>query len=157
MKSFYCFIALTLSFSLANVQSNKEDIAISQGIFGKEKKALVAQYMTLAPGKQATFWTQYDQYEVERAALGRERIAIIEDYANSYATLDDAKANELAKRKLTMLTNFTKLQKKYYSLMAKSIGGKEAAKFMQLEDYIENQIRLSIQESIPFIDEIKTN
>jgi hypothetical protein len=156
MKSFFCFIALALSVSFVNAQSNKEDIAIIQGIFGKEKKALVAEYMTLTPEKQATFWTQYDQYETERAALGRERIALIEDYANSYATMDDAKANELAKRKLAWLNNFTKLQKKYYSLMAKSIGGKDAAKFMQLEDYIENQIRLSVQESIPFIDEIKT-
>jgi len=30
----------------------------------------------------------------------------------------------------------------------------QASKFIQLEDYIENCIRLSIQEEIPFIGEL---
>jgi hypothetical protein len=34
------------------------------------------------------------------------------------------------------------------------IGGLQAAKFIQLEDYIENCIRLSIQEEIPFVGEL---
>ena len=38
--------------------------------------------------------------------------------------------------------------------MCKIIGGKEAAKFFQLEDYLENTIRISIQEQIPFIGEM---
>ena len=52
------------------------------------------------------------------------------------------------------------LQKKYFDKMSKTIGGKQAAKFFQLEDYLENNIRLGIQESIPFIEQLdntKTN
>jgi hypothetical protein len=123
-------------------------------MYGKSKKELVQAFMTIPEAQQAGFWSLYDKYEDERKALGRERIAIIEDYANNYATLDDKKAGELMGRKMKMTENFTKLQKKYFGSISKQIGGVQASKFFQLEDYLENNIRLMIQESIPFIDEL---
>jgi hypothetical protein len=139
---------------LGNAQSNKEDIAIIQSMFGKAKKDLVLQYMTLPAEKTEAFWKMYDEYEAARTALGRERIALIEAYANSYLNLDDKTANDLMNRKLKWVADYSKMQKKYYGSFAKIIGSTQASKFFQLEDYIENNIRLSIQESIPFIGEL---
>ena len=154
MKRFVSFVFFALIASMAMAQSNKEDIDILQSIFGKQKKELVQAYMTIPDDKKDGFWTLYDQYENERKALGRERIALIEAYAKDYATLDDKKASELMNRKMKMTGDYTKLQKKYYDLMAKQIGGLQASKFIQLEDYLENNIRLFIQDQIPFIDEL---
>jgi hypothetical protein len=39
--------------------------------------------------------------------------------------------------------------------MSKNVSPKTAAHFLQLENYIMTAIQLEIQESIPFIDEIK--
>ncbi len=150
-------IGLTLCtiFGLAAVaQSNKEDIAIIQSMFGKAKKDLVAQYMAVPPEKNEAFWKTYDAYETERTELGRERVAFIEAYANAYLTLDDKTSDELMNRKMKWMAAYGKMQKKYYGSFSKIIGAAQASKFIQLEDYIENNIRLFIQESIPFIDEI---
>jgi len=138
----------------AVAQSNKEDIAIIQSMFGKAKKDLVTQYMTVPAEKNEAFWKTYDAYETERTELGRERAALIEAYANAYLTLDDKTSNELMNRKMKWNTSYGKMQKKYYGNFSKIIGAAQASKFIQLEDYIENNIRLFIQESIPFIDEI---
>ncbi len=135
-------------------QSNKEDIDLIQSAYGKSKKELIQAYMTIPESQKAAFWAEYDKYENERKAIGRERIALIEEYANNYATLDDKKASDLMGRKLKSVDSSTKLQKKYFGNMTKIIGGVQASKFFQLEDYLENNIRLMIQESIPFIDEI---
>lgn len=140
--------------SVALAQSNKEDVEIIQNMFGKEKKELIQAYMTIPEDKKAGFWTLYDQYETDRKKLGKERIALIEAYANDYATLDDKKASLLMDRKMKWLGDYSKLQKKYYDSMSKQIGGLQASKFFQLEDYLENNIRLYIQENIPFIDEL---
>ena len=146
---------LAICFSMmAMAQSNKEDIAMIQSMFGKAKKDLVSQYMTIPADKKDAFWKTYDQYEEYRTALGRERIALIEDYANSYTAMDDKISDALMKRKMKWLKSFSKMQSKYYGSISKVIGASQAAKFMQLEDYIENNIRLAIQESIPFIEEI---
>ncbi len=148
-------LALFVFFGLmAGAQSNKEDIAIIQSMFGKAKKDLVTQYMTLPADKSAAFWKTYDEYEAARTALGRERIALIEAYANAYMTMDDKVAADLAGKKYKWLASYGKMQKKYHNSFAKVVGATQAGKLMQLEDYLENNIRLAIQESIPFIDEL---
>jgi AAA+ ATPase superfamily predicted ATPase len=154
MKHVSSFVVFFFISSIVFAQSNKEDIDIIQSMFGKQKKELMQAYMTIPEDKKAGFWTLYDQYEADRKALGRERIAMIEAYANEYATMDDKKASELMNRKMKWVGDYAKFQKKYYDLMAKQIGGLQASKFMQLEDYLENNIRLYIQDQIPFIDEL---
>ena len=154
MKQIFGFFVFVFFSSFVMAQSNKEDVDIIQSVFGKQKKELVQMYMTLPEDKRAGFWTLYDQYEADRKALGRERIALIESYANDYATLDDKKASDLMNRKLKWTGDYAKFQKKYFDLMMKQIGGLQASKFFQLEDYLENNIRLFIQDQIPFIDEL---
>jgi hypothetical protein len=150
-------ILMTAAFILtANLfgQSNKEDIELIQSIFGKEKKELVNIYMTIPEAQKAKFWSLYDTYEDSRKALGKERVALIEAYATHYETLDDKKASELVAKKLDWTDKYTKFQQSYFAKFTAVIGGLQAAKFIQLEDYIENCIRLSIQEDIPFIGEL---
>lgn len=148
-------LALGILMNLvAGAQSNKEDIAIIQSMFGKAKKDLITQYMTIPADKADAFWKVYDEYEAARTELGRTRIKLIEDYANAYLSLEDKAANELMGRKLKWAADYTKMQKKYFGSISKVIGANQASKFIQLEDYIENNIRLAVQESIPFIDEI---
>ena len=135
-------------------QSNKEDIDLIQSIFGKEKKELVQEYMTFSDAKATKFWTLYDVYETSRKKLGKERITLIEAYATHYETLDNKKASELVTKKLAWADKYTRFQQLYFSKFSAIIGGLQAAKFIQLEDYIENCIRLTIQEEIPFIGEL---
>jgi hypothetical protein len=154
MKKVVLAVSFVL-FVLAGIaQVSKDDIQIIQATFGKEKAELVKAYMKIPAEQDAAFWSLYDKYEDERRALGREKIGLIEEYAKAYETLDDKTASDLMNKKLKITDSYTKLQKKYYDLFAKQFGGRQAAKFFQLEDYLENIIRLGIQESIPFIDEL---
>jgi hypothetical protein len=154
MKNLLSLAVLLFISAVTFAQSNKEDIEIIQNMFGKQKKELVQVYMTIPEDKKPAFWALYDQYETDRKSLGKERLALIDAYAADYATLDDKKSSDLMNRKLKWLGDYAKLQKKYYDSMSKIIGGMQASKFFQLEDYLENNIRLFIQENIPFIDEL---
>ena len=154
MKNLLSLLVLMLISAVTFAQSNKEDVEIIQNMFGKQKKELIQAYMTIPEDKKPAFWTLYDQYETERKTLGKERLALIDAYAADYATLDDKKASDLMNRKMKWLGDYAKLQKKYYDSMSKIIGGLQSSKFFQLEDYLENNIRLFIQENIPFIDEL---
>lgn len=155
MKLTFFFLALSLSSLISYSQDTfKEDLAIVQAMFGKEKTELVKQYMALPAETDAAFWTVYDKYEASRKALGAQKAQLVKEYADGYANLDDKKASELMSKKLKMNDEYNKLQKTYFGNFSKVIGGRQAAKFMQLEDYLENNIRLFIQENIPFIDEL---
>jgi len=154
MKRVFILSAVCMLSTGMFAQSNKEDVDLIQSIFGKEKKELVQVYMTIPEAQSAKFWALYDQYETARKKLGQERIKLIEAYATNYEKLDSKKATELVTKKLAWADKYTKFQQLYFGKFSAVIGGLQAAKFIQLEDYIENCIRLSIQEEIPFIGEL---
>lgn len=154
MKKVMLACALFVCALGVNAQSDKEDVALIQNMFGKNKKEIVAAGMNIPTEKQAAFWSLYDEYEESRKALGRERIDLIKSYADKYATMDDKTADGMMKEKMKWVKNYTKMQEKYYQKMSKLIGGLQASRLFQLEDYLENNIRLAIQESIPFVGEL---
>lgn len=154
MKAVKLLLVCLFITGLSHGQSNKEDVEMIQAMFGKEKKDIVQAYMTIPDSQKDSFWTTYDAYETERKDYGKKRIALIEDYASSFSSLTDEKAIELMNKKMDIYNSYGKLQKKYFDKFKKIIGGRESAKLFQLEDYIENVIRISIQEEIPFIGEL---
>lgn len=154
MKKLIIFTATLIYSSILLAQSNKEDIAMIQAMFGKEKKELVKEYMTISEGQSAKFWALYDEYEDKRKSLGRERISLIEDYAKDYDALDAKKATALMTKKFAWTQKFTQLQQTYFTKFSTVVGGLQASKLMQLEDYLENNIRLAVQDQIPFIGEL---
>lgn len=135
-------------------QSNKEDIEYIQSIYGKEKKAIVADFIVLEGAQKDAFWKLYDEYETKRKELGQQRVAFLERYAAEYGTMDDATTDKLMKEMTSLGAKTDKLITTYYGKMKKPAGVKAAAQFVQLEAYLLSVIRASIMESIPFIGEL---
>ena len=149
-------LAVLVAFSTgAFAQSTmKEDVDIIQAHYGKSKKELVGAYMKMEGAQSEAFWKIYDQYEEERKALGREKIRIINDYAASYSSLTDVKADELGKAAMKNNMDFEKLTSKYYEKVKTAAGAMQAVKFIQLETYLQTAVRSAIQDAIPFIGEL---
>ncbi len=147
-------IAAVLVSAAGFAQSNKEDVDFVQSIYGKEKKTIVAEFIKLEGAQKDAFWKLYDEYETQRKELGKQRIALLERYANSYMTLDDATTDQIIKDMISLGAKTDKLVSTYYGKMKKASGIKAAAQFVQLEAYLSAMIRASILESIPFIGEL---
>jgi hypothetical protein len=146
---------LLLSFGLnVNAQSSVDEIKLIQDLYGKSKTEVVKEYLGLTEAQAAAFQPIYDKYEVERKALSQNKIQILEEYAKNYATLSDAKATELTSSNLKYNQDSEKLLAKTHSKLVKPIGGINAAKFVQLEQYLQVTIRAEIQDAIPFIGEL---
>ena len=155
MKKLSLILVMAIaSFSSYAQSSYKEDVELVQSIYGKSKSDLVRQYMNLSDTQSAAFTKVYDNYETERKVLGQKKLQIINDYAQNYATLTDEKADELAKGTLKNNQDYEKLYSKTYNQIKKAIGAINAAKFIQLEVYLQTVIRNEIQETIPFIGEL---
>jgi hypothetical protein len=135
-------------------QSNKEDVDLIQSIYGKEKKTIVSEFIKVEGAQKDAFWKLYDEYETQRKELGKQRIALLERYANSYQTLDDATTDKLMTDMMSLSVKTDKLINTYYGKIKKASGVKAAAQFAQLESYLLSVIRASIMENIPFIGEL---
>ena len=155
MKRIFTVLLLVIAANLFAQSSTKDELAIVQSLYGKEKTDLVDLVMGLSDTEKKAFQPVYDAYESERKALGREKIRIINDYAANYENLTEEKADELTKANLKNNMGFEKLYSKTYNKVKKILGARKASKFIQIETYLQTTIRFEIQDSIPFIDEIE--
>ncbi|HEX5111406.1 MAG TPA: hypothetical protein VFV79_01055 [Saprospiraceae bacterium] len=147
-------IALLFISALGYAQSNKEEVDLFQSLYGMDKKSLVAEFIKLQGAQKDEFWKLYDAYEVERKAIGKDRIKLLEKYASTYATMDETMMDDIMKSAMELSSNTDKLQASYYGKIKKSVGIKPAAQFLQLESYLSAAIRAAILEEIPFIGEM---
>ncbi|GAA0879377.1 hypothetical protein GCM10009119_23450 [Algoriphagus jejuensis] len=135
-------------------QTVDEEIKLVQEAFGQDKKTLIESYMELSPEKAPAFWAVYDEFEVARKEISKERILIINDYIEKFTHIGDAEADALATRSLKNDAALNKLYSSYYSKFKKATSAIDAAKFLQVEFYITNTIRNVIQQELPFVGDI---
>ncbi|MFI5218234.1 MAG: hypothetical protein ACHQNT_02010 [Bacteroidia bacterium] len=154
MKKILALVIAAVITTGAYAQSNKEDVDLIQAMYGKAKKELVIEYMQFSTTEATAFWTTYDAFEIERKVLGRERISIISDYADHYTTLDDIKAADLGKKIMDNNVALEKLNQKYFPKFSTAVGALKAAKYMQLELYMQTAVRMELQDNIPFINAV---
>jgi hypothetical protein len=156
--NFLSLLGVLIIFSLfgqtLKAQSNMEETDLIQSVFGMEKKAMVSEFIQVDGEAGQAFWSLYDQYETERKAHGKKRIALLNKYAEDYFTMDDAGTEVIMKEMISLGNDYDKLITKYYKSIKKQSGVKTAAQFYQLEAYFQSSIRKMIFENIPIIGEL---
>jgi hypothetical protein len=152
LQTLITYLILFVTAGSAFSQSAQTEIEIIQEAFGLEKKVAVANFMDLGEAAES-FWKIYDEYEAKRKELGKERIKVIADYANSYPAISDEEILALFKRTKAFKKSFAKLQQTYFNRMRKEVGTSVAAQFWQLESYFNAMIQAEIYSQIPFIGE----
>jgi len=155
MKKTLVLALIVIGTIFSNAQQTKDEIAILQSAYGMQKRDLVAKFMDVSEAQSATFWSLYEEYEVARKAIGTKRANNILEYAKNYETISDENVQNIVKVSMEVNKEFNALWEKTYKKMAKALGAKTAAKFYQLEMYLETMVRNELSESIPMIDELK--
>ncbi len=92
MKKYLLIFTVLLSASLANAQTNKEEVELMQAAFGMDKKAAVKNFIVLKEVQQEPFWKLYDEYETKRKELGKRRVELLHEYARDYKYMTNEKA-----------------------------------------------------------------
>ena len=149
----YILISVALFLgSFAFSQSNKEEIDLIQAAFGKDKKAIVAEFVKPSPAQKDAFWKLYDEYETQRKDLGKQRIDLLKQYADQYLKMTSEQADEWTKKVIELQSKTDKLIATYYTKVKDVSDGIVATQFYQIENYILAIIRMQILQKVPFID-----
>jgi Spy/CpxP family protein refolding chaperone len=127
------------------------DIALLRSDVQAQKTDVIAHTMQLTDAQSQAFWPLYREYAGKQQAIGDQRVKLIKDYADSYDTMDDAKADELAGRMIKFDDARTKLRAEYYPKFKKAIGAKQAAKFLQVDNRLTLLVDLQIATAVPII------
>ncbi|PSL48222.1 hypothetical protein CLV51_1021086 [Chitinophaga niastensis] len=134
---------------------NDEDLVTQ--IFGKNKESLLNEFLKISPVEESAFQSAFLEYETEKSPWLSERIALLKMYNEEFSSLDERKMNSLTKEIINNDLEFGRLQMRYFRRMNKLLGATRAAKFFQLDNYLEQSTREFIQNQLPFIKELESD
>jgi hypothetical protein len=115
------------------------------------KADILGKTMELDAAQAAAFWPIYKQYEAEVQTLGNERLGIIQDLAEHFDSLDDAKAKALLDRQIALEDKKLAVVKKYKDEMLKTLPAKTVARWLQVENRLGKLVDLAIAKDIPLV------
>lgn len=98
------------------------------------------------------FWPLYREYATKRAALGDERLAIIEDYAAAYPNVGDAKAAELVARSIKLEREVGDVRIDYANKFGKVLPPATLMRFLQIDRRVDTLIEMELQRVIPLAE-----
>jgi len=153
-KLFTILTVFLLGAQMGSAQSNVEEIEFLQSVIGAEKKQVVADFIDVRPEASDAFWSLYDQYEAQRKSIGKERIALIMEYAEKYDGITPEQTDNLLKKAQGVRNSNYKLIDSYQKKIRKVAGSKAAAQFYQLESYFQAVIQVELFSNIPLIGEL---
>ena len=143
--------ATTVGYS----QSDHTDIDIVQALFGRSKRLIIGENMQLDDKEKKSFWPIYDQYEEKRKAIEKVGFLLLKEYAEKYQALNDAEAHKLIVNFMKSRDGYNTLHKVYFKKMERGIGSLKAAKFIQLETFIQTTLQANLQSQVPVIGELE--
>jgi hypothetical protein len=114
-----------------------------------QKIAILTEVMGFTEAEDKAFWPIYREYDLEMAALGDQRMALIADYAKEYGTLTAAAADQLARRALDLEVQRQAVKGKYYEKVKTALSPRTAMRFLQVEHQLLLLIDLQISAALP--------
>jgi hypothetical protein len=146
--------AIMLLPVFAKAQSDDPELEYIKKTYSKEKKTIVDEYMALDVQQGAKFWKIYGEYEAKREKLAVQRVNLVDEYVEKADGISATSADKIATAALTNTINLDRLNLETYNKLKAALGAIKAAKFIQLETYLQTAWRVVVQDYIPLISEL---
>jgi len=155
IPSALCTLLLSSAFAQTVEVSAKPitdaDIQLLRSDVQAQKNQIIAHNMQFTDSESAAFWPVYRDYSRDQSAIGDERVQLIKDYAQHYATLDDTKADNMTRRLLNIEAKVVNVRQEYWPKFEKALGAKRAAKFFQVDNRLTLLVNLQLVSEIPLV------
>ncbi len=118
-----------------------------------KKEVIIKEEMQLTPQQAVAFWPIYKDYDAEQNKLVDQKLAVFQDYARNFMTINDEKADQIAQKVMTLDDQRMALRKKYYQLMKAAIPTVLVVRFFHVENQIQSLMDLQIDSNLPIVEQ----
>ena len=116
-----------------------------------QKVALLTELMNFTDEQDSKFWPVYRDYETELSRVYDAKLQLIEKYAETFATLTNAQADELVAKWFDIESRRSAIRQKYYAALKSAITPLVAARAMQIEHQLDLIVDLQVAAELPVI------
>jgi hypothetical protein len=126
-------------------------IELARSDLKTQKALIISENLPLTEDEAVEFWPLHREYEAELSKLNDEKLNLIVRFANTYESMTDKQAKELAKSSFGLEAKKTNLKREYFKKFSKVIPPTKAVRFFQVENQINLAIDLRVAASLPLI------
>lgn len=117
----------------------------------------MGQVMQLDSGQAAVFWPIYKQFESDFKRIGDRAVSLVEKYTDNYDQMTNELADRLATDLLAVDQQRNELKRQYFQKFKKALDSITAARFLQVENQLENILSLQIASHLPVVPSSQGN
>lgn len=151
MKKVLVFLCLALVPTLASASEMDKYIEMLRNDVRTAKVRIITEALEMNSTQSDKFWPIQREYETALAKLQDERIAMIKQYAADYESMNDAKATALMNHALKLQDQRSALLKKYAGKVSKGVSPVIAARYVQVEAFVQSLVDVQVRSEIPLI------
>jgi hypothetical protein len=129
----------------------EKDLELLRRDMRSEKKKIIALNVPLTESEATKFWPVYDTYAADMTKHYDQFYTVIKDYAANQKTLTDEQATGMIKQWSDIQVALAQTRQKYVPLIEKTLPGKKAALFFQIDRRLYALLDLQIAAEIPLV------
>lgn len=152
MKKLFLLIAIIGLGINSYAQQANDYMEVTRAALKTEKKAMIAEVMSLTPEESEPFWALYNEFQVKLYTANTKYLKIINEFAENYETMSGEKANDLMKRMFAYDAEILKLKKTYFKKFQNILSHQKTLMYFQAENKINIIINYEMAASIPLLD-----
>ncbi len=150
MKRMLIVVVVFALGATALFASEDKSIELSLAQVQADRKAMVNEVVAPSPQQEEVFWQTYWEYRGRISRLTDRTVELIEQYAASYAAVDDATATAMVDEILSIHSERVKIRQEYVKKFQKILVPKQVFRWYQIENKLDAVIRAEMAASIPF-------
>lgn len=134
-------------------EKHKEEIELTASIINLERKEIIDHNMGLSNDEERRFWSLYNDYRLTMNEVGKRRIKLITDYADSIKNenLSDAEALRILKEFLSIERAKLTRREEYILKFQKILPPKKVVLFFQIENKLDAVLNFDLAKAIPLV------
>lgn len=137
--------------ALLNAQEIDRYLELLRSDLKAQKVAIITEAMKFTSEESEKFWPLYREYELKRSKIDDKILKLIKEYAESYETMVDKRARDLMNTNLDLAEEKIDLRKEYFKKFDKILGATKAARFIQIDNQLDQLISVQISTQLPLI------
>ena len=142
-------MAAAQTYDATHVTSVDDEINALRADLKANREDIIREAMQLKPAEADSFWPVYMQYEKEMSGVNDSLVKIVKTYAEKFGSINDADAQDLTLRFLSVEEQKIEIKKKYFPIFAKATSPLIAAKFFQADNRLELTFNIKLASELP--------
>lgn len=128
-----------------------QQIQMIRSLTAAERQATMAANVKLTDAEATKFWPIYRDYRNDVAKVNDSTIALMQELADNFDSLTDARAKSITDRWLAGEKDRLDLKTKYVAKFEKAVGAVKAARVLQIENKMDALVDVGLAKTIPLV------